>query len=159
MWCQWRENIQQQCWALLGARERWALGASSNLRVQGSVQASGGWGAQWSTGHNSISDITFNIIPYVYMISYMISRYDIKLHIVWYWVWPISYDIGYSYKPYDIIVKVMIYFIVDRVGSTVGSTLCSCAQGPGFEPGLFHDAHDVPVLCQLAIWMKQKLIS
>ena len=30
------------------------------------------------------------------MISYMILRYDIKQHIVWYWVWyhtPISYDI------------------------------------------------------------------
>ena len=27
----------------------------------------------------------------------------------------------------------------------------SCAQGPGFEPGLFHDAHEVPVLCQSAI--------
>ena len=43
--------------------------------------------------------------------------------------------------------------VEDRGGSTVGSTLRSGAQGPGFKPGLFHDAHasDVPVLCQLAV--------
>jgi hypothetical protein len=45
---------------------------------------------------------------------------------------------------------------LDRGGSTVGSTLRSCTQGPGFEPGLFHDAHDVPVLCQMAFLNEAK---
>ncbi len=40
---------------------------------------------------------------------------------------------------------------LDRGGSAVGSTHRFGAQGPGFEPGHFHDAHDVPVLCQLAV--------
>jgi hypothetical protein len=44
-----------------------------------------------------------------------------------------------------------IMVLIHRGGSAVGSTLRSGAQGPGFEPGLFHDAHDVPVLCQLAV--------
>jgi hypothetical protein len=43
------------------------------------------------------------------------------------------------------------YLEQDRGGSAVGSTLRSGAQGPGFKPALFHDTHDVPVLCQLAV--------
>ncbi len=45
----------------------------------------------------------------------------------------------------------MLDTLHNRGGSAVGSTLRSCAQGPGFEPCLYHDAHDVPVLCQLAV--------
>ena len=50
---------------------------------------------------------------------------------------------------YVLYVHVRIVYLPG--GGAVGSTLSSGAQGPGFEPCLFHDAHDVPVLCQLAV--------
>jgi hypothetical protein len=55
---------------------------------------------------------------------------------------------GYTDIGADVALHDVVYY---RGGSAVGSTLSSGAQGPGFEPGLFHDAHDVPVHCQLAV--------
>ncbi len=67
--------------------------------------------AQWSTSHDIISDVIYNIIPYVYMISYMILKFDFKEHKLWYQIWyhkAISYDLGYSCNPYDIMVDFLI---------------------------------------------------
>ncbi len=42
--------------------------------------AEGGGGTQCSISHDIISDIIYNIIPYVHMISHMILKYDINQH-------------------------------------------------------------------------------